>query len=611
MILLSSFWRKACLQLLAICIVLPICGYIALPFFENFDWYLVRRAWSEISTLQWGLALVASAGSFAALGRYDVIAHRVLGTGINARAAQLSGAASVALSQFLGFGLITGTLARWRASSSLSLSAAGMVTTLVSFSFLGAWLILFAIVGLSAPTVLPLPSFVFYACLFSPACLILFTALKRYISVAHHRIRLPSLRALTGFILFAALDTGLAAFALWLLMPATLDLQVQQIFLIYLTCLGAALISNTPSGVGAFEVTFLWALQTHEVNELLASLIAFRTVYFALPACCAILYLARPAPEKRRILPKPLLARGLHPETRSGLQTGRVLVTQEDVVIGALARTTQCSALLFNPAAPVLQSIGALRQAAKDSATFPIVYKCSAKTAATLRRSGFAIARIAQDGLIDLKTAELNTPNRRTLRRKLRAAGKANLTIKQLKTPAQYFDRLTAIDADWRAANGTARGVSMGRLCGDYLAAQNVFGAFQGGQLIAYITCHTSPSIWTLDLMRAQAKIPAGTMHALVWYAIETARKSGTVQFSLASTFDVDTTLRKRLKWIPFANLSASNGLAQFKSNFAPRWQPLYAASSTKLSLLIALWDIWREIQDPPPLADQAKGGRG
>ena len=98
--------------------------------------------------------------SFAALGRYDVIVHRVLNTGVAPRAAHASRAASVALSQTLGFGLIVGTIARWRGMNSLSLVSASTITALVSISFLGSWLFLFGLAGLAglvSPRSLPLP----------------------------------------------------------------------------------------------------------------------------------------------------------------------------------------------------------------------------------------------------------------------------------------------------------------------------------------------------------------------------------------------------------------------------------------------------------------------
>ena len=196
------FGRKLLSQFAALCVVLPLCSIALRPFLETLDWGQVHLAWQGISAVQWSLAILATTGSFAALGRYDVIIHRVLGTGVCARAAQASGAAAVALSQTLGFGLITGTLARWRGLPAQSIVAAGSVTALVSFSFLGAWLVIFSLTGLLGPAHLPLAPLVFQASLFSAICFILYSVLKRYLTIAGRRLRLPSIKAIFSLVFY-------------------------------------------------------------------------------------------------------------------------------------------------------------------------------------------------------------------------------------------------------------------------------------------------------------------------------------------------------------------------------------------------------------------------
>ena len=116
-------------------------------------------------------------------------------------------------------------------------------------------------------------------------CFVFYTTLKRYVTIAGYRTRFPSLRALAKLVMFAAIDTSAAALAFWILMPNSFEPTLIAFFPIYLACLGVALIGNTPGGLGPFEVTLLWAMPFENVNSLLASLIAFRIVYFALPAC--------------------------------------------------------------------------------------------------------------------------------------------------------------------------------------------------------------------------------------------------------------------------------------------------------------------------------------
>ncbi|MGH1578041.1 phosphatidylglycerol lysyltransferase domain-containing protein [Planktotalea sp.] len=596
------FKRKALFQLTALCLVLPLCAVALRPVLAALDWSLVRLSWSEITAGQWALALLASAASFAAIGRYDVIIHRVLETGVPARAAQASGAAAIAISQVIGMGLISGTVARWRGLPNLSIVAAGSVTAMVSISFLGAWLALFAVAGLLAPTSLPLPPLAFHASLFSAICFVLYTALKRYLTIAGKRLRLPSLTAILALLFYTACDTGLAAFALWVLLPESAALSFATLFPVYLTCLGLSLISNTPGGVGPFEVTLLWALQGENVNEVLASLIAFRLIYFALPACIGVLYLIHPMKTKSRQRPSVLRARGLHAESSAGLQTGAPLITREGTLIGAKARTTQSSAMLFEPAICPEQSTAALKKTARNTATLPLFYKCSARCAAKLRQNHMSVARIAKDAVLDLHDCTLTLPARRSLRRKLNKAKKSGIVIAPLAIDASSATQILEIDKAWQQQNGPARGFSMGRVELGYMQKQTCLGAWLNGRLVAYISCHSGQKIWALDIMRNISDAPSGTMHALVWHAVQDAQRAGAHSFSLASAACAGAPLIQIIDRLSLRKSPHSVGLAQFKRSFAPHWRPLYAAAPNRLALWLSLWDVWQEVQDPPPL---------
>ncbi len=594
--------RKVILQLFIVCSVIPLCLFIAQPIMAAFDWSQIKFAWREISAPQWTASLLATGISFAALGRYDVIIHKVLNTGVATRAAHASGAASVALSQTLGFGLIVGTIARWRGLQSLGIVAAGSVTALVSISFMGSWLFLFALAGLAAPAALPLPQMVFKACLFSAICFILYTALKRYMTLAGHRRRFPSLRALFKLLIFAAIDTSAAALAFWLLMPQGFETPFLPFFLIYLTCLGAALIGNTPGGLGPFEVTLLWALPLEDMNDVLAALIAFRVIYFALPACAAILYLIKPFSDRKNASTLGTYASGLHPETPAGLQSGALLNTHSGQLIGAIARTTQTTTLLFEPAARINETLTALTAKADKTETGALLYKCHQRTAARLRHHGYSVARIAQDGIISVADFDLSKPAYRRLRRKLRQAHKAGIKVEQVTLTKEIFQRMSELDADWQSSNGQARGFSMGRFCEQYLGSQILFGAWQNGRLIGFITAHQSPERWTLDLMRCEPNAAQGTMYALVNHAIGAAKADHCEHFSLASTSFEGLAILRLIDRLNFSWPSGNAGLKQFKQSFAPEWQPLYAAAPRKCALYFALWDVWHEIHDPPPL---------
>lgn len=597
--------RKLTLQFCAISLLIPGSIWLAQPLLEGLDWSSVTFALRQISPLQWAIALLATAGSFAAVGRYDVIVHRHLNTRQPERAVQLGGASAVALSQFLGLGLVTGTIARWRAIPSMSAAQAGMITALVSVSFLVAWLGLLGLSGILLPHSVPLPGYVYAACLFVFVMLCLYTAIRRSIVWKGTRLRLPSLRAMGAMTSFAALDTGLAAFVLWVLIPESAGLGYASIIPIYLTGLGIALVSNTPGGVGPFEVTLLWGMQNLDPGTVLAALIAFRLVYFAVPACLAALYLvtltgSAAAASRRPVRVMCFDGAALHPEAHVARQGGSLLLDPRGTPLAPLRRTTQCTVALFDPPAGFDALLPHLVTSAAQRATWPLAYKIGARNALAARKHGWTIVQIAKDAMIDAKNWTRDGKSKSGLRRKLRKADKAGVCAMELDsstpTPDPIWSSLQQIDAAWRVQNGSPRGFSMGRYCLDYLRSQRIFYATLNGAPIAFVSFHDSGQSWALDLVRARAACPDGTMHKLVSHAIETAQTIGVAEVSLAAVPSVPSPWTKH---VLARYLRPAQGLIQFKRSFDPVWRPLYAAAPNALFLTLGLWDIWREVKAP------------
>jgi len=320
-----------------------------------------------------------------------------------------------------------------------------------------------------------------------------------------------------------------------------------------------------------------------------------------------MLYLIKPLKDGQL---KPKLchfSKGLHPETLAGLQTGYLLTAQNGTCVGASCRTTQTSTLLSEPAGPLAESANALMQKAHASETNPLFYKCHKRSAATLRKHGFATIRIAQDALINLTTFDVKTPKYKGLRRKLRKAETAGVTIHHAQISDAEMQQMAVIDADWQGANGTARGLSMGRFSSDYVMSQVVFTAWQDKTMIAFITCHQSPECWTLDIMRSATNAPDGTMYALVHQALIAAKEQHCERFSLASTSYEKQYILRFIDQISLRNRTRTAGLEQFKRSFAPAWQPLYAAAPSNIGLTLSLWDVWQEIHDPPPIPEKVQ----
>ncbi|MEO0401278.1 MAG: phosphatidylglycerol lysyltransferase domain-containing protein [Pseudomonadota bacterium] len=560
---------------------------------------------SNISTLQWVLAAVLTMGSFLAVAQYDRLAHKALKTGILPNRARASGAIGISLGQTLGFGLVTGALARWRMLPDLTLVAALRLSAFVSMTFVVAWGLVTAAMCLT----LPAPGWTFWPALgamtLAPA-LALALFWWPQVRILGRDVPLPTLPLAGAILGWTVLDTVLAAGTLFVLLPAE-TIGFAPFFPLFLIALGTGLVSNTPGGVGPFELVLLAAAPVSDPAPLLAAILGYRLIYYALPAAFGAVMMLRPfAPTYAR----PVAARA---QTKAVPRSEAFAILQNNGSMHEAGNTTlplwptgQTLTLFTDPitgsGASALQQ---LKTASQDQGCVPFVYKSEARMAAHARAAGWRVLHLADDALIDLDGYTLDIPARRTLRRKLRAAQKAGIMI---RTGAPLpTDAMARIDSSWQATHGQARGGSMGRYCPKYIAHQWVGCAYREGALIAFVTAHTAQDEWCLDIMRHDNDLPDGTMHALVHTAISAAQRAGTARFNLAATPACPNPSSAFWRWAAFqiATRAGASGLRQFKSSFAPRWAPRYAAARSWGELALGLADIARAIHNPPPLTRQ------
>jgi len=588
----------------------------------------VRDALAHIRPLQWLCAAAAAAVSFAALGRYDAVIHRYLRTGIADAAARRAGMTAIALSQTTGFGLVTGALARWRMLPGLSLGQALRVTAAVTLLFLVAWSVVAAAMVLAFRPGGPLGT---PAVAVTAAAVILLATAGTGLSLLCPQARaggrslaLPPLPALARLLLYVTLDTSAAALALWFLMPEGATAAPAEVAAAYLAALGAGLILATPGGLGPFDLALLAFLPAAPREGLLAAILAFRIVYFAGPALVAVAALARgplPATPGHRLEPSATLlppATALPAAEAGGLITGAaraecgLLRQGEHGLLLArggrdgwvVGRGGQALVALFDPvagAAGAALLLPGLAAAARAEDRVPCLYKCSARTAAAARRLGWAVLPVAREQVVaPSPAAGFAGPAFAGLRRKLRKAAQAGVTVEAVAAGgALPLAGMAAVSARWAAARGGERGFSMGRFEPRYAGAQRVWLARAGGRVVAFATFHEGSSEWVLDLMRWDAGAPDGTMHALVARAIGDAALAGIGRLSLAALPCPPRRIPARRL---FRSLAASEGLARFKSAFAPRAETLYIAAPSGPALALALLDILRAVHRPAPL---------
>lgn len=579
-------------------VILFICLVVLRGRLEGVDLGLVAVHLHGISTAQWIAAVALTAGSFAAVGLYDDHIHRWLNTGITSRRAAISGAASIAVAQMVGLGLVTGTLARWRMMPDLPILTAARVTAAVSVSFmlaLGVVITGALLIGL-APD--PAPGWLVPAGVVSACALVLVSLIRP------HRlpVSLPPLRMMSGILAATVIDTVLAGLAFYVLLPPELGFQAQLIIPAFLLALGAGLIGGAPAGAGAFELTLLLLLPMVPEPELLAAIVAFRVVYYVLPAsfgaAVLLLRVTPTAPATREAPAHPDLLRTDRAEAGlARLGEFEVMALGETRILGA--DSGQALVALGDPLAGDTGScLRELSDMAEHRGLIPAIYKCGAAVAIKARRAGWMCLRCADELWIDPTSFSLSTPRRRRLRRKLRAAATSGVTVEPVAgTPPLRAMADTA--KEWADARGGERGFSMGRWDPDYVSGQRVYLARLEGQVVAFATFHDGADEWALDLIRFSAAMPDGTMHQIIVSAIEDAGRLGRTRLSLAA---LPPSSQPPLLRGLARRLGLTDGLRQFKASFAPRHQPRYLIAPGPLGLVIAAADILRRVYRPVPL---------
>ncbi len=546
---------------------------------------LVLRALGAVGPWHWVAAMLATWASFRAIAGYDVALHRHLGTELAARPAGRAGFAAIAIGQTVGLGVVSGALVRWRMLPDLGLAGALRLSLVVALSFLAAWGVL-TLVVLALFCDPPLSRFALAGLALLP--------LAVGAGLVWPRPWVPNLVTQGRLLALAAVDCLGAGLALWFLIPV--DLGFADFLPVFLLALGAGLVSGAPAGLGAFEIVLVGLLPGSGTEALLAGLLAWRLVYYALPALAGagVAVLARPDPQPAAVWhPAPRNAEaGLAAQGEFGLRPE-----------GCLAATTAHGLVALGEVA----HLGRFRAAARARGRWPVLYKAGPRAAVRARAAGMVVLPIAREAWLHPQSFRLDLPARAGLRRKLRRAEAAGVVAALELYPD--WAALDRVNAAWVAARGAEHGFSMGRFAPDYLAGQRLIVARQANRIVGFASFHAvklaGGEVWTLDLLRPAPTAPDGAAQALILAALLAARQAGVTRLSLAAVpigcecSERGLVARAGRRLAP----DAMAGLAQFKAGFAPDWLRLYIAGPSLGALALVGWEIWGRVRNPPPLA--------
>jgi glycosyltransferase 2 family protein len=315
-------WKRLGIALSLIIIALAVTHLVRT--LKGVDSALVLTALTEIAPHRIALAALCVVGAFCTLTFYDFFALRTIGrTHVPYRIAAMSSFTSYTIGHNIGATVFTGGAIRFRIYSDYGLTAID-VAKICFLSGLTFWLGNLFVLGVgmtwepwAASTMDLLPDevnrLIGIGCLAAIAAYLIWLKTgdkRRELGQNGWKVVLPSARLTLLQILIGVVDLGFCALAMYLLMPMQphIDFISLAVVFILATLLGFA--SHAPGSIGVFDAAMLVALPEFSKEQLLATLLVFRILYFLIPFCISIsimgtrelwLSVLQPWQERRRL----------------------------------------------------------------------------------------------------------------------------------------------------------------------------------------------------------------------------------------------------------------------------------------------------------------------
>jgi uncharacterized membrane protein YbhN (UPF0104 family) len=255
----------------------------------------ILTALTDIPPGNIALAALCVVCAFCTLTFYDFFALRTIGKKhVPYRIAALSSFTSYSIGHNIGATVFTGGAIRFRIYSDYGLNAID-VAKICFLSGLTFWLgnLVVHPQAASAMDLLPpaMNRLIALACLAGIGAYFVWLVLgthRRELGQNGWKVVLPSARLTLVQILIGVIDLGFCAMAMYLLVPATPQIDFLSLAVVFIlaTLLGFA--SHAPGSIGVFDAAMLVALPQFGREQLLATLLVFRVLYFVIPFSIAI-----------------------------------------------------------------------------------------------------------------------------------------------------------------------------------------------------------------------------------------------------------------------------------------------------------------------------------
>ena len=269
---------------------------------KGVDAGVILTALTDIPPGHIALAALCVVAAFCTLTFYDFFALRTIGIRhVPYRIAALSSFTSYSIGHNIGATVFPGGAIRFRIYSDYGLNAID-VAKICFLSGLTFWLGNTFVLGIgmalhpeaaSAMDQLPAAINRLIAC----AGILAIVSYLGWLALGENRrelgqngwkVVLPSARLTLVQILIGVVDLGFCALAMYLLVPTQPEIDFMSLAVVFIlaTLLGFA--SHAPGSIGVFDAAMLVALPQFGREQLLATLLVFRVLYFVIPFGIAI-----------------------------------------------------------------------------------------------------------------------------------------------------------------------------------------------------------------------------------------------------------------------------------------------------------------------------------
>ena len=268
----------------------------------DFDYDDVAAHVGDLSGPVLAASLLLTAFSYLALTGYDYLAIRYAGAELPWRTTALAAFTGYAVSNSVGFAMLSGGSIRYRIYSAAGMSA-GKVAKVVAFcglTFVFGLTAVGAFGLLAAPgtaaAMIGVPAGLVKASAIAlilplPAALLAALVLPQPLRIGRLSLVLPSAGMMLAQILIATADVALAGAALYVLLPGDAAVSFPVFLSIYSAALVVGVISHVPGGIGVFETLILLGLSDAGSGAgaagVLGALLVFRVIYYLLPLTVA------------------------------------------------------------------------------------------------------------------------------------------------------------------------------------------------------------------------------------------------------------------------------------------------------------------------------------